>query len=366
MPRTAAALIAVLLSSTAGSALAEFRYDMDGGGSVLFYGQFDPAFLYFDDGVESYRNLVDNVNSNSRFGLDFTQQYGENTFRFNFESAFGFRGSAGVSQLFKVDEFDWDRTNIRKVDFSLKTPMYGTFYVGQGSMATDGVAENDLSGTTLVTYSSISDTAGAYLFRTSAGALSTVAIGAVFSDLDSGRRGRIRYDTPSFAGFSLSAAYGEEILDPNINATFSDIALKYNETLGDFKVNAGIAYSYRDGDTFNQEDTFGSVSVLHSSGFNGTLATGSRDGGGKYGYVKLGYIGNWIGAGTTAISVDYYDGSDFLVAGSSSESFGIGAVQKIDRLNLEAYLGYRSYAYSQVGASFRDAESVLFGARFKF
>ena len=159
MNRTTPALIAVLLASTAGSALAEFRYDLDGGGSVLLYGQFDPAYLIFDDGVDSYGNLVDNVNSNSRFGLDFTQQYGENTFRFNFESAFGFRGSAGVSQVFKVDEFDWDRTNIRKVDFSLKTPMYGTFYVGQGSMATDGVAESDLSGTTLVTYSSISDTA---------------------------------------------------------------------------------------------------------------------------------------------------------------------------------------------------------------
>ena len=366
MNRTTPALIAVLLASTAGSALAEFRYDLDGGGSVLLYGQFDPAYLIFDDGVDSYGNLVDNVNSNSRFGLDFTQQYGENTFRFNFESAFGFRGSAGVSQVFKVDEFDWDRTNIRKVDFSLKTPMYGTFYVGQGSMATDGVAESDLSGTTLVTYSSISDTAGAFLFRTSAGALSAVTIGAVFSDLDGGRRGRIRYDTPSFAGFTLSVAYGEEILNSNVNATFSDIALKYSETLGDYKVQAGIGYSYRDGDTFDQEDTFGSVSVLHSSGFNGTLAAGSRDGGGNYGYAKLGYIGNWLAAGSTAISVDYYDGSDFLVSGSSSESFGFGAVQKIDRLNLEAYLGYRTYAYSQVGASFKDADSILFGARFKF
>ena len=106
--------------------------------------------------------------------------------------------------------------------------------------------------------------------------------------------------------------------------------------------------------------------MLHSSGFNATLATGSRKDDGKYGLIKVGYIGDWLPIGQTALAVDYYNGSDFVTDGSSSKSIGFGVVQKIDAANMEAYLVVRSYEYTDTTTVYQDASSVLFGTRWKF
>ena len=117
---------------------------------------------------------------------------------------------------------------------------------------------------------------------------------------------------------------------------------------------------------FDRDDTIGSISMLHESGINATLALGDREGAGDYRYGKLGYIGNWFSAGTTALSVDYYDGADTISVGSSSESLGIGVVQKVDSANLEVYLGYRTYELNETTATYQDASSVPFGTWLKF
>lgn len=359
-------VVAVLVAVAGAPALAEFKYDNSSGGSVRLYGQFDPAYLSFDDGVSTTSEIVDNTNSNSRVGLDLHQPFGANTFRFNFETALGLRASAGVSQTNTPSGLDWERTNIRKVDFSFETASYGTFSAGQGSMATDGAAESDFSGTTLVTYSSIPDTAESFQFRTSAGALSGITIGDNFSNFDGGRRGRVRYDSPTFSGFTVSAAWGTEILAENNDDDFMDIALRYAGEFGSIKLQSAVGFSRRDSGGTDRDDTIGSISMLHASGFNATLALGDREGAGDYRYSKLGYIGNWLSVGSTALSVDYYDGSDTISSGSSSESVGIGVVQKIDSANLEVYLGYRTYELSESTQSYQDASSILFGTRLKF
>lgn len=359
--------IVLLMASTALPAAAEFSFDNNSGGTVRLYGQFNPAYLSFDDGQSTTSEIVDNTNSNSRVGLDWRQGYGENTFRFNFETALGFRPSAGMSQTNTPKGVDWQRTSIRKVDFSLMMPMYGTFYAGQGSMATDGVAHNDFSGTTLVTYASVSDTAGGFEFRTGAGALSGIHIGSVFRDLDGGRRGRVRYDTPSFGGFTVSAAWGKNILVSGVDDEYYDVSMRYANDFGDLKVRGAIGYAVRDrAGASDIEHTIGSVSLLHASGFNLTLAAGNQDGDATYGYGKLGYIGNWLALGSTAMSVDYYEGNDFSSQGVTSSSVGFGVVQKFDNANVEAYLGYRTYELSDAIDSYKDASSILFGARLKF
>ncbi|MEE4187164.1 MAG: porin, partial [Roseobacter sp.] len=196
----------------ASPALAGPTYENASGGSFTYYGQFNPAYLSVDDGFETTDEIVDNSHWNSRVGFYLRQPYGENTFQFQFETALGLRQSASVSQTFTPDAVDWSRENLRFVDFSLAGG-FGTIYAGQGSMATDGVANLDLSGTAVVTYAGIPDTAGSFQFRTGDGALSGIAISDVFPDFDGGRRGRVRYDTPEFGGgFKGSVAYGTEIL----------------------------------------------------------------------------------------------------------------------------------------------------------
>ncbi|MEP3333772.1 porin [Sedimentitalea sp.] len=352
----------------ANTAAAEMKYENGNGGSVLLYGQLDPAYLSFDDGVETTSDFVDNSASNSRVGLWLRQDYGANVLSFNFETALGFRQSGGLSQIFTPKAVNWQRTSIRKVDLSFKTDRFGTFYAGQGSMSTDGVAEVDLSGTTLATYVSIPDTAGAFEFRDSAGALSGRFIVGSFSDFDGGRRGRVRYDTPSFANFTLSVSWGEEILVEDSDLESTAISLRYKNTVGDYKIEGALGYAeIRPAKLVDKfHDTIGSISVLHTSGVSVTLASGDRSNEGNYTYGKLGYQGDWLSIGETAVSIDYYRGRERSAEGSSATSVGFGAVQSFDNVNVQAYFGYRTYELSEPVESYQDASSVIFGARWKF
>lgn len=365
------ALSAAALAASALSATAEMKYENQTGGSARLYGQVNPAILSVNDGDQTETNLVDNDASNTRVGLEVKQPYSAGDFAFKFETALGLPASSKFSQDFEP-EWTWDRTRIRHVDFSLKSD-WGKVSAGQGSMATDGVAQQDLSGTTLSTYVALNDTAGDFRFRNSDGTLSDITIDSVNADFDGARRGRIRYDTPSFGnGFNVGVSYGRDILSDSPNASedeFYDIALRYARTFDGTVVNGALGYAMRDrfegGET---KDTIGSVSVLLTSGLNFTFAAGSRDEGGSYGYGKLGYKANWFGVGSTALAIDYYDGQDFNsgLVDDQFKSYGVGATQKFDDINLEAYLGYRNYDLSATGAEFDNIGSVILGGRWKF
>jgi hypothetical protein len=104
------------------------------------------------------------------------------------------------------------------------------------------------------------------------------------------------------------------------------------------------------------------------TGLNLTVATGEQmSDEGQYIYAKVGWGGDIVRFGKTSVSADYYGGSDFSVSGSESSSWGVQAVQQFAEQGLEAYLGYREYAYDDVpGADYQDISSILFGARWKF
>ena len=347
-------------------AAAELSYSNATGGTVKLYGQLSPGYLSFNDGVASYGNLVDNEVSNSRAGITVAQEFGASVLTFDFLTALGFAQSSNFSQLGDPDNLDWRRTSVRKLEVSLETEKAGTFSFGQGSMASDGVAQTDLSGTTAAMYNGLDTVAGNYQFRTSSGALSGIEIDDTFGSLDSTRRGRIRYDSPSLNHFTISAAYGKDILSTDNDDIFADIALRYKNEIGDVKVAGSLGFARRTRNGADRDDTFGSISALHTSGVNLTLAAGSRKDDGGYGFAKLGYIADWLPIGTTSIAVDYYNGSDFVMENSESRSVGFGVVQRIEDANMDAYLVVRKYSYSDSSDSYLDASSVLFGSRWKF
>lgn len=363
-------LSAITLMAALGSpAFAGPTYENASGGTFTFYGQFNPAYTSFDDGVDDTGQLADNESSSSRVGLRITQPFGENELTFRFETALGLRATDEFSQDSEPDTFDWDRTSLRHVDFIYRTASYGTFYAGQGSMAADGIGDRDLSGTGLASAVSIGDIAGSFQLRDSAGALSGIEVGEAFSNFDGSRRGRLRYDTPAFNGFTLGIAYGQDILSDDNDDDFYDIALGYEAELdGGIELEAGLGYQVRERDgSEDREDTFGSVSILLPSGFNATFAAGDRNTAGSYYYGKVGYIAKFLSVGTTAISLDYYSGSDAVSADDEADSIGLAIVQKFDDQNVEAYFGYRDYSYSDASAtSFQDADSYIVGARWRF
>lgn len=347
-------------------AAAQLKYENGSGGYVSLYGQFSPAYQYADDGIDTQGTLVDNAHSNSRVGLWVIQPYAQGTFSFNFETALGLRPSDGVTVNSTPDAFDWDKTKLRKVDFAFGDETWGKIYAGQGSMATDGVADLVYGDTGMTTYNGISDFAGSFEFRTPGGGFSGVTVGDVAPSLDGGRRGRIRYDTPNFSGFTVSVAAGTEVLVDGNDDDYYDVALRYEQEFSGTKIKGGLGWSRRDRNGVDRDDTFGSIAVLFPNGFDFALAAGSRKDDGSYGYVKLGYEAAWFDIGSTSFALDYYDGSDFGLDGRSSEVMGFGVNQNVDSINTQFYAGFRKHQLSDPGVNYEDIDAYLIGARWKF
>lgn len=366
-----ASVATVLAATTAIPAAAEMKYENNSGGYVLLYGQLNPALISVDDGQDTDTRVLDNDLSNSRVGLRLLQPFGQNEFTFRFETGLGLPSSSEWNQL-GTDFSGWTREDLRHVDFALKGD-WGKFSAGQGSMASDGSSEVDLSYVGTALYSFTNDENSGFFYRGTDGTLSDITVGDSSNNFDGSRRGRVRYDTPEVNGFSAAIAYGQNILSSSDDDDYYDVALNYGNTFaGGVEFAAGIAYAVRDMDdgSGKREDTIGSASVLLPSGFSFTAAAGTRDNAGgdadpSFWYTKIAYEGDWISLGKTGVGIDYYDGSDFDSDGSSTESWGIAVVQRIDSINTDAYLKYRNHDFND-GTSFDKNEAWVLGARWQF
>ena len=363
---TATALSAASISP----AIAEFTYPVGESGSLTFYGQLNPAIISVDDGQQTETNLLDNDLSNSRVGVRLSMPNGTNTFRFRFESALGLPNSTEVNQ-FGSDYSHFAREDIRHFDFSYGGN-WGTLSVGQGSMAADGAAEQDLSYVGTALYSFTADSNASFIFRDQAGMLSGPIVVDTTDNLDGSRRGRIRYDSPSYNGFSASAAYGQNILNQDDENDYYDLGIFYSGTLGNqTEISAALAYQERDGDD-NRTDIVGSASVLWQNGFSVTVAAGDRDNDASgasdpnYYYAKIAYEDDWLSWGKTGVGLHYWSGSDFNMDGSDTDIWGIGVVQEVSQLNADLYLTYQEYEYSDSSGDFQDISTIVLGALWSF
>lgn len=335
-----------------------------------FYGHINFGLFNVDDGTESETFFADNDTSNTRIGLLYSYDLGNGAaVRFNFETGLGFASSSEASIDDNDLDIDLDRTDLRKLEVIYETPTFGTFYVGQGSMSADDVTESDLSETGVVAYTGTDDLAASFAFRPKDGAFSGITVGDAFSTFDGSRRLRLRYDTPSFNGFTGSISYGEEELDQSDDREFTDIALRYSHDFGDVLVDGQLGYQWIDDDDATDEEVLGgSIAMLHKpTGVSMALASSRLDEGDEsYYYVKLGYQQDWFALGTTALSIDLFEGSDYAIDGSDSTSWGLAAVQFIDAYNMELYASYRTYEFDATGTDFEDIDVLLVGARWKF
>ncbi|WP_298936113.1 porin [uncultured Ruegeria sp.] len=365
-------ITAVLAATTALPAAAELKYENNSGGYVLLYGQLNPAIISVDDGQQTETRLLDNAISNSRVGLRLLQPFGSNEFTFRFETALGLPSSSEWNQL-GTDFSGWTRSDIRHVDFGLKGS-WGKVSAGQGSMVSDGAAETDLSYVGTALYSFTNDENSGFFYRGTDGVLSDITVGDSSDNFDGSRRGRVRYDTPDLSGFSAGIAYGQNILSSSDDDDYYDVGVGYETTFaGGIEFAASLAYAVRsrDDNSGDRKDTIGSASVLMPSGLSFTFAAGTRDeeevgvSDPSFWYGKIAYEGDWVSWGKTGVGVDYYDGSDFESDGSSTKSWGVAVVQRIDSINTDAYLKYRTHDFDD-GTSFDKNEAWVLGARWRF
>jgi len=338
------------------------------GGVATFYGQVNLTYQSFDDGQETTSNIVDNGNWNSRLGFTISQPINENTLRWRFETGLTLRNSALVSQTETPDWGDWERTLLRWFEVAYESDV-GTFSLGQGATAANGTAGLDDSFTFVAGATDSTEGFAAFRFRNDAGQLTNVTVGQVNSALDASRRFRLRYDTPVFSGVMLSASYGQNVLVTADENDYYEIAARWTGDLGDLAVRSALGYQWIDnpnGDLTRR--LAGSFTLVHEpTGLNFALSAGNQYNGPSYYWARAGWQTDGFSVGTTSLSIDYYNGTDFLSDGSRTENWGIYAVQDIDSLSLNLYAGWRTFTYSDtLGSGYQDATGVLAGVRWSF
>ena len=335
-------------------------------------GQVNRGMLYAHDGGDGEFFHVDNDNSSTRFRLvgkaRFDEEFSVGT---QIEVQLESNSSANVSQLSDRNADGNDFLSQRLLELYLDSETAGRLWLGQGKTASDGTAEVDLSSTTVIGSSDIQDLAGGILFRqTDAGvgvtpvSPASPAIGDVFDNLDGlSRDDRLRYDTPKLYGFQLSSS---AIADGRY-----DVALRYSRKIADVKLASAFAFANQTDDS-NIVD--GSISAVHTpTGISLTYAQGSRwdhtnsaRNARTFLYTKLGWQWPIFPFGKTAISGDYYAGTDIGENGDFAQAWGLQFVQNIDKIATELYIGYRNFAYDEDDRNFDDIDVVLTGARIKF
>jgi hypothetical protein len=337
---------------------------------VEFYGQINKGYLSYDDGVSTLGYFpVDNSNSDTRLGIRSLRRLNQDwSIGSNLEAEWEPYSTGDVNQLTKHD-VDWDVFSLRKAEIYIDSETYGRLWLGQGSMASDGTAESDLSGTSLAGYVSVSDIAGGQYYRFSNGIFSGVQVRNTFKEFDGlGRKFRARYDTPEYNGLVFGASVGERIVPEKSGVTVWDVAAKYNMSNDQYKFSGALAYFYSGGDTHGSVD--GSGSVLHiPSGISLTVASAIQfkpDQNANYFYAKLGHQGDYFHFGKSAVSIDAYYGKNLATPYSESVSYGIQAVQKVNSWRTEFYLGIRSYEYNDNIDTYKNGLAVLAGTRIKF
>ncbi len=350
--------------------------------SLKLYGHANRAYMFADDGNSSDHYFVDNKNSSSRMGaLAKAQVTDDLSFGARFEIEYDSNASNKVNQEDKNpgDAGNGNSIDERWIDAQITSKKFGKLYLGKGSTASDTTSEVDLSGTSVVTYSAINKFAGGIRFYDNeTNTLSSTNVSDAFDNFDGlARRSRLRYDSPTFWGFSLQGS---------VLSDGGDVVLRYASKWGEnWKFAAAAAYANPQAQSVGDEiddQINGSASVLHSSGLSLSIAgayadlqhdltnpDGSdRDDDPKFFYAKLGYRKKFFKFGETRFSVDFSRSDDRDQDRDEATMIGGAIVQDLSKYGMEYYLGYRWPELDREAGNtdFEDINAVMSGVRVKF
>jgi len=327
-------------------------------------GQVNRAVNLIDDGKNTDLYFVDSDASNTRVRFVGTAKATDDlTLGSRIEIAATSNESGDVSQN---SEDSGDFFNVRWADVTLASKSYGKLWLGKGDTASNNTAEVDLSKVDVVAYASVADIAGGMLFRQSSGnhSLTDVSVSDAFKDQDGlSRQNRVRYDTPTFWGFSLA---GSAVSDQRY-----DGALFWGGQGYGLKVAAAVAIANPNKDNTDLQYD-GSFSILHeATGLNLTASAGLLDrddeGDPTNLYVKGGWLTRFFPVGQSAFGVDYTRSVNLPTGRDDGYSVGVAAVQQFENYGTELYLQYRLYSLNRDAApSVEDMKVGTVGARVKF
>lgn len=400
--------------------------------SLEIYGQVNEAVLFWDDGGESDAYQVTNDNARTRFGFKGKAKI-DKDWEAGYRLEIGIRTANSKRFTQTNDEGDDNAVDVgldlRDSYWYLKSKSLGGVSVGQQASATDAITEANLTQTKdFSKYSDVEDTGlGLFLRSANNGGLSALTFRRLVGDggdqPGEGERrfNSVKYESPTFAGFSASAAWGEN--------DFWDIGLRYAGEFGGFKVAAGVGYlEITDAPETKTECASrgvanekcsqfgGSVSVIHdATGLFVNVAAGEKtddvldtvprfvgtnaDDSQTFWSIQAGIERKFFDLGKTTIYGEYYDyqggainrgvtaadavndlGASAAIWNTGLNVYGLGFAQGIDAAATVLYISYRHVEgdltlRQQVGgvatgalsnADLEDVDLVLTGAIIKF
>ncbi|WP_244531402.1 porin [Hyphomicrobium facile] len=371
--------------------------------SLTVSGWVNEAVFMWDDGTE--RNTYVGTNSLEQSRVKFT---GEAQIAPGYSAGYtleiGIVGHASNK---------WDQTTpgtgsndnqltVRKSNWWLKSKDYGKVTVGLEGTAMYHILD-DADGTNTRSFSDAEGAAvaqGAFFLRSGGAFVNNLRWSDVLrgvnngTDGQDGRRNIVRYDSPTIAGFTVTASWGED----DIWA----MALTYANTLGDFKLLGKVGYGQ------NSDETISACSKLNGQdcelfGAAGTIMhvptglyayggfaqnhdkTEAKVSGAKatdtMWFIQGGIEQKWLPLGKTTVFGEYRhdDGGSNLdknflgdyVHNSSLDFVGAGVVQNIEPAAMDLYVIYR-HADGDITNASADTvkldafDMVIMGAMLKF
>ncbi|MGI9475137.1 MAG: porin, partial [Hyphomicrobiaceae bacterium] len=343
-------------------------------------GHVNEIVLYWDDGVESDVYQLTNVQSRTRFRF-------KGSAKITSDWSAGFLIEIGLvrgGSSLNYDELNDDpslgtdsRLDIRHQALYVKSKRLGTFWMGHTSDATDGITQICL-GCTMGNYHGVAagDIVGNLEYRNSATGAKTGQRARTLISAEGARRSLVRWISPEFSGFVVSAHWGDE---DTVDGEEWGVAVRYANEFNGVRVGAGVGYSVTATDDEDHNEFGLSASMAHvASGLYVAASYGWEDDEGLIGdhrdemwHVGFGMSRKFSPLGKTSIGGYYGNftwGLDSLAAAPNQEvdAFGLAINQKIDAAAMEVYLQYHNLSGESDAADYDDINLLLVGARIRF
>ena len=315
--------------------------------------------------------------------------------------------NVGTGSRIGLAGFTDNTVNLLQSYWFLKSEQLGKISVGQVSQASDNTAILVDGSGSLVPANWVAFDSNSFAIRNNGGvaigwggAGSCRAMGGAWGDCNGLVLNGVRYDSPTFAGFSLSAGWGED--------DFWDVAIRYAGEFGGFKLAAAAAYNESTEESFATKLVAGpntleyfqagvylqhvptGLFVLYNYGWldeDQDVAQGGRvpPPDTQTHYVKAGIRAKLNSLGHTVFYGEYLHnddggatlgltGGNITATATSSELdvYGVGVVQEIDAAAMSIWLKYRHQEFDDnlevngAGVNYQDFDYVALGALIAF
>jgi len=362
-----AALFAVAAPVVSSPAEAGLANGNDNG--VVISGAINRSLMYVDNGSANGWLNTDGGTDNSRLRILVSGQLSESikvggTWEANLPLSNSNNNvdSSGTTEGDVINVGD-SAFGLRIAEVKFTHATMGTLSLGQGNTASNN---RPGLGSTASANSGMSHGGNIFVFNETTNLATAVTGGSQFSSYFGTRADRIRYDTPSIAGFKLSGAMGD--------SNFYDAGLTYGATYGDIQVAAAIQMAHG-GATANSESGGVGLALKHASGFSAGAHFGTEFGtgeattevNGESWHIEAGYVTSAMSnLGSTAFEIIYTESDETIYDLYEATSTQFHFHQNMPA-GIKAYASYEIASFDDGSVNTLDDISVfLVGTKLSF